>query len=39
MKALGFGSLASVLKVVLDVVWYLAWILLGFAALVLIATG
>ena len=39
MKTLGSGSLASVLKVVLDIVWYLAWALLGFAALVLLATG
>ncbi|WP_291843789.1 DUF2975 domain-containing protein [Maricaulis sp.] len=39
MKALGSGSLASVLKVVLDVVWYLAWGLLGFSALVLVATA
>ncbi|MDF1767637.1 DUF2975 domain-containing protein [Maricaulis sp.] len=39
MKTLGSGSLVSVLKVVLDILWYLAWGLLGFAALVLIATG
>ncbi len=39
MKTLGSGSLASVMKVILDIVWYLAWGLLGFAALVLLATG
>ncbi len=39
MKALGRGSLASALKVVLDVVWYLAWIALVFASLVLVAAA
>lgn len=39
MKTLGRGSLASIIKVVLDIVWYIAWILLAFAALVLLATG
>ena len=39
MKALGHGSLASILKLVLDLVWYLAWFALFLAALVLVATG
>lgn len=39
MKALGRGSLASILKVVLDVVWYLAWAMLAFASLVLVAAA
>lgn len=39
MKTLGRGSLASIVKVVLDIVWYLAWALLAFAALVLLAAG
>lgn len=39
MKTLGSGSLASVLKVVLDLFWYLLWGLLGLASLVLLVTG
>lgn len=39
MKTLGQGSIASIIKVVLDIVWYLAWILLAIAALVILAAG
>ncbi|WP_203291140.1 DUF2975 domain-containing protein [Maricaulis parjimensis] len=39
MKTLGQGSLASIIKVVLDIVWYIAWALLAFAALVILAAG
>ncbi|WP_300542721.1 DUF2975 domain-containing protein [Maricaulis sp.] len=39
MKTLGHGSLASIVKVVLDIVWYIAWVLLAFAALVILAAG
>lgn len=39
MKTLGQGSLASIVKIVLDIVWYVAWVLLAFAALVLLAAG
>ncbi|MHA6287855.1 DUF2975 domain-containing protein [Maricaulis sp. CAU 1757] len=39
MKTLGHGSLASIIKVILDIVWYLAWALLFFAALVLFAAA
>lgn len=39
MKTLGRGSLASIVKTVLDIVWYAAWVLLAFAALVLLAAG
>jgi len=39
MKTLGRGSLASIIKVVLDIVWYITWALLAFAALVLVAAA
>ena len=39
MKALGRGSLASALKIVLDVVWYLSWVAMGLASLVLVAAA
>ena len=39
MKTLGQGSLASIVKIILDVVWYLGWVLLSFAALVLLAAA
>ena len=39
MKTLGQGSLASIIKVVLDIVWYIAWALLAIAALVILAAG
>lgn len=39
MKALGRGSLASALKGVLDIAWYLAWAALVFASLVLVAAA
>lgn len=39
MKTLGRGSLASIIKVVLDVIWYITWVLLGFAAIVLVAAA
>ena len=39
MKALGRGSLASLLKLVLDIVWYLTWAALVFASLVLLVSA
>jgi hypothetical protein len=39
MKTLGRGSLASIIKVVLDIVWYITWALLAFAAIVLVAAA
>lgn len=39
MKTLGRGSLASIIKIVLDGVWYLSWALLAIAAFVLLATA
>ena len=39
MKALGRGSLASALKIVLDVAWYLSWAGLVLASLFLVAAG
>ena len=39
MKTLGRGSLASIIQVVLAVAWYGAWVLLAFAALVLVAAA
>lgn len=39
MKALGQGSLASILKLILDTVWYIAWALLGIASIVLVAAA
>jgi len=39
MKALGRGSLASALKIVLDVAWYLSWAALVLASLFLVAAG
>jgi hypothetical protein len=39
MKTLGRGSLASMLKLLLDITWYLSWVFLTFASLVLVASG
>ncbi len=39
MKALGRGSITSVLSMVLGGAWYLGWALLTFASLVLVAAG
>ena len=39
MKALGQGSVTSVLRMVLGIAWYLCWALLAFASLVLVAAA
>lgn len=39
MKALGQGSLASILKRILDVAWYLVWGLLGVASIVMVTAA
>jgi hypothetical protein len=39
MKTLGRGSLASILKFVLDATWYILWAVLVFVSLVLVSTA
>lgn len=39
MKALGSGSITSVLRLILGGAWYLGWALLAFASLVLVAAA
>ncbi len=36
MKTLGQGSLASLLKILLDIVYYLLWAVLGLASLIIV---
>src|SRR5690349_9976425 len=33
MRTLGPGSVSSLLKIILDVAWYVLWVVIGFAAL------